>query len=114
MLRNASTLSSDIPTEGVGKEIQQEVAPTYEIEPFGSPGSPPSTPSDVTDTTSISCADVIAPGANSEIQHLREKCKAYKTVLAKKDESEHHLKLKLKKTGITDGEYDVGSSTKGS
>lgn len=79
----ASTLPSDLPTEGVGKEIQPEIALTYDIESFGSPGSPPSTPSDVTDSMSVSSdafsinEDVIVPESNSEIQRLREKCKVY-------------------------------------
>lgn len=66
-----------------------------EYDSFGSPGSPPPTPSDILSSPPHEASEINGEEMVSEVKCLQEKCKSYKILMAKKDESEHILRKKL-------------------
>ena len=71
---------------------------------FGIPGSPPPTPSESSPASPCDHDTAQMHNMISQVKHLREKCKSYEVLLAKKKESEHYFKRKLE-TQTSEMEY---------
>lgn len=91
--------SSDHPSDGTNTQENVPLDSEDEDDSFGSPGSPPPTPSDILSIASSPPHETFQmneEAMTSEVQHLQEKCKSYKMLLAQKDESEHYFKKRLR------------------
>ena len=94
---------------------QYEVPLDIESDSFGSPGSPPSTPSDMEIMSHPSPPHREEYNIIAEVNHLQQKCKSYKALLVKRENSEHNLRKKLKDQQsqmediISEAKREVGS-----